>query len=636
MMAGQGIISAVVLTSQGMVPAHTVTLQVVDWAVIVGYLLLSIAVGFTLSRRAAKNTGEFFLSGRKLPWWIAGTSMVATTFAADTPLAVTELVAENGIAGNWLWWNMLLGGMLAAFFFARLWRRAEIVTDCEFVAIRYSGKAAAFLRGFRAVYIGIFMNAIVIAWVNLAMVKILSVTLGPLSVFGKGQVSSLGFTFTPHLLIVGGLMVFVALYSALAGLWGVSINDAVQFVMAMTGCIVLAVFALRSPEVGGMAGLKERLPEWVFRFTPEIGAADSLTAETGGILRLSVVAFATYLGVQWWSSWYPGAEPGGGGYIAQRMMSAKNERHALFATLWFNIAHYALRPWPWIIVALCSLVMYPELTAEHKGEGFVMAAGDLLPAGLVGFVLAAFLAAYMSTISTQLNWGCSYIINDLYRPFIKPGASERAYVFVSRVTTFVLMVGAFFVTAKLDRISDAWKFILECSGGIGLVLILRWFWWRINAFSEIAAMVAPFMIYPVLKFYFGVGFPNSLLVIVAWSTLVWLVVTFITRPTDKSTLATFYRKVHPASLLWRPVSENLPDVQGDKGYLLLFADWVLGSVCVLYCLFGAGKLILGETKIGFVFLSVAAIAGVIVYRHLRKISWQEFGGSQVQARQGAY
>jgi Na+/proline symporter len=472
MMAGQGIISAVVLTSQGMVPAHTVTLQVVDWAVIVGYLLLSIAVGFTLSRRAAKNTGEFFLSGRKLPWWIAGTSMVATTFAADTPLAVTELVAENGIAGNWLWWNMLLGGMLAAFFFARLWRRAEIVTDCEFVAIRYSGKAAAFLRGFRAVYIGIFMNAIVIAWVNLAMVKILSVTLGPLSVFGKGQVSSLGFTFTPHLLIVGGLMVFVALYSALAG--------------------------------------------------------------------------------------------------------------------------------------------------------------------LVGFVLAAFLAAYMSTISTQLNWGCSYIINDLYRPFIKPGASERAYVFVSRVTTFVLMVGAFFVTAKLDRISDAWKFILECSGGIGLVLILRWFWWRINAFSEIAAMVAPFMIYPVLKFYFGVGFPNSLLVIVAWSTLVWLVVTFITKPTDKSTLATFYRKVHPASLLWRPVSENLPDVQGDKGYLLLFADWVLGSVCVLYCLFGAGKLILGETKIGFVFLSVAAIAGVIVYRHLRKISWQEFGGSQVQARQGAY
>lgn len=600
-------------------------LEGIDWSIIVLYFLVSITIGLVMSKRAGKSTGDFFLSGRKLPWYIAGTSMVATTFAADTPLAITELVAQNGIAGNWLWWNMIIGGMLTVFFFARLWRRAEIMTDCEFVAIRYCGKPAAFLRGFRAVYIGIFMNVIVIAWVNLAMVKILTVVFGELSFFGIEKISFAGFTFTSYLLTVGCLMLFVALYSALSGLWGVSITDTFQFVMAMVGCILLAIYALGSPQVGGIAGLKEQLPEWVFRFTPEVGSSTGAGVSAEGILKMSILTFITYLGVQWWASWYPGAEPGGGGYIAQRMMSAKNEKHSLLATLWFNIAHYALRPWPWVIVAMCSLVMYPQLGADQKGQGFVMVIADCLPPGLVGLLLAAFLAAYMSTISTQLNWGCSYIVNDLYRPFVRPGADEKFYVRISRITTFLLMVCSLFVTSKLDRISDAWKFMLECSAGIGPVLIFRWFWWRINAWSEIAALVAPFIIYPVLKFVFGIDFPNSLLIIVAFSTFVWLVVTFLTRPTDQATLISFYKKVHPGGPLWKPVADKLPDAKGDSGYLWLFLDWFAGSVCVMFSLFGIGKIIFGQLRLGILFLALAAAAASLICWHLSKIGWEKLG-----------
>lgn len=600
-------------------------LEKIDWLLIALYFLVSISIGIIMSKRAGKSTGEFFLSGRKLPWYIAGTSMVATTFAADTPLAVTELIAQNGIAGNWLWWNMIIGGMLTVFFFARLWRRAEIVTDCEFVSIRYCGRPAAFLRGFRAVYIGIFMNVIVIAWVNLAMVKVLTVVFPELSFFGHKEVSFLGFTFTSYLLVVGCLMLFVTLYSALSGLWGISITDSFQFVMAMAGCIILAIFTLGSPKIGGIAGLKEQLPEWIFRFTPEVGDSAGADVSSGGIFKMSLLAFVTYLGVQWWASWYPGAEPGGGGYIAQRIMSAKNEKHSLLATLWFNIAHYALRPWPWIIVAMCSLVMYPQLGADEKGQGFVMAITDCLPPGLVGLLLAAFLAAYMSTISTQLNWGCSYIVNDLYRPFIRPGAGEKSYVRISRLVTFLLMVCSLFVTSKLGRISDAWKFILECSGGIGLVLILRWFWWRINAWSEIAALLAPFAIYPVLKFVFGVGFPSSLLIIVAFSTVVWILVTFLTPPTDRATLISFYRKVHPGGILWKPVSDELTDVEADSGYLWLMFDWIAGSVCVMFSLFGIGKIIFGRIGPGILLLFFAAIAGGFIYWHLSKIGWEKLG-----------
>jgi len=604
------------------------TLTAIDWIIIALYFVVSLAIGVAYSKRASKSTNDFFLSGRALPWWLAGTSMVATTFAADTPLAVTELVAKNGIAGNWLWWNMVFGGVLAAFFFARLWRRAGILTDCEFVSIRYGGAAGSFLRGFRAVYIGIFMNIIVMGWVNLAMVKILTVIFPNLLLLGRESFTALGFQFSSHLLLVGMLMLLVAGYSALSGLWGVSVTDAFQFILAMTGCIVLAVLALRSPEIGGVAGLKAKLPEWVFQFTPEIQGAGSAAEGTGGLLRLTVLAFVTYLGVQWWASWYPGSEPGGGGYVAQRMMSAKNEKHALLATLWFNVAHYAVRPWPWVIVALCSLVMFPDLTADQKGQGFVMMIGQVLPAGLVGLLLAAFLAAYMSTIATQLNWGCSYIVNDLYRPFIRPGSDEKSYVRVSRITTVALMVLSLVVTAKLNTITSAWELVLQCSAGIGLVLILRWFWWRINAWSEISALIAPFVLYPIAKYVLKVEFPESLLVIVAGSTVVWLAVTFLTRPTPEDVLLAFYRRVHPGGILWKPIADKLPDVKSDTGYWGLLADWLAGVACVMLCLFGAGKLIFGDTTMGLSFLGGAVALGILIYWHLSRMKWEEWPGKQ--------
>ncbi len=596
-------------------------LERLDWLIIISYFLLSISIGIIMARRAGKSTGDFFLSGRKLPWWIAGTSMVATTFAADTPLAVTELVAQNGIAGNWLWWNMVFGGILTVFFFARLWRRSGIMTDCEFVAIRYSGPAAKFLRGFRAVYIGIVMNMIVIGWVNLAMVKILSVVFPDMTFFGIEQVSIPGFEFSAHLLAVACLMLFVAVYSALSGLMGVSITDSFQFVMAMTGCIVLAVFAVKSDVIGGLSGLREKLPDYVFRFMPEIqGQSDQQAA--AGVLKMSITAFVAYLGVQWWASWYPGAEPGGGGYVAQRMMSAKDEKHSLFATLWFNVAHFAVRPWPWVIVALCSLVMFPDLAAADKGKGFVLVMTAVLPAGLIGLLLAAFLAAYMSTIASQTVWGTSYIINDLFRPFIKPDADEKYYVRVSRITTFVLMMLGLLVTAKLDTISGAWKFILACSGGIGLVLLLRWFWWRINAWSEIAAMLAPYAIYPFLL-HKGVSYEQSLMIIVAFSTIVWLAATYLTKPTDEQTLKTFYAKVHPGGPGWKMIAAKMPDVKADSGYLLLFVNWAAGCGLVLCALFGVGKILFGQPVLGGALLCLAAICTAVIYFNLLKSDWVE-------------
>jgi len=354
-------------------------LAFVDWLIIGLYFVVSIGISIYMSKKAGKSTGDFFLSGRNLPWYIAGTSMVATTFAADTPLAVTELVAQKGIAGNWLWWNMLFGGMLTVFFFARLWRRSNILTDAEFVDIRYSGKEARFLRGFRAVYIGIFMNVVVMAWVNLAMVKILKVMFPELTIFGSTGFNFLGLEVSPHLMAVALLMVFVAIYSSLSGLMGVSITDTFQFVMAMTGSIALAIFAV--DHVGGIDGLKQGLSStsWVFDFIPAIGDDAGTAATSTGLLKMSVTALVAYLGVQWWASWYPGAEPGGGGYIAQRMMSAKDEKHSLLATLWFQVAHFALRPWPWVLVALVALIMYPE--AQDKGATYVMMIKDLLPAG---------------------------------------------------------------------------------------------------------------------------------------------------------------------------------------------------------------------------------------------------------------
>ena len=594
-------------------------LNLIDWIIIFAYLAISLGISIYLTRRAGRSTGDFFLSGRKLPWYIAGTSMVATTFAADTPLAVTELVAQNGIAGNWLWWNMLLGGMLTVFFFARLWRRANIVTDAEFVDIRYSGKPARFLRGFRAVYIGVFMNAIVMAWVNLAMVKILKVMFPELAFFGQSEFELLGISISSHLLAVGMLMAFVAVYSSLSGLMGVSITDTFQFIMAMGGSIILAVFAVK--QVGGTEALKTQLAStpWVFDFFPTIGE-QSASDSVSGILKMSIVAFFAYLGVQWWASWYPGAEPGGGGYVAQRMMSAKNEKHSLLATLWFQVAHYAVRPWPWILVALCALVLYPH--EADKGATYVMMIRDLMPAGLLGLLLAAFLAAYMSTIASQTVWGTSYIVNDLFRPFINKNANEKYYVKVSRITTFLLMIVSLIITTQFDKISDAWKFILACSGGIGLVLILRWFWWRVNAWSELAAMIAPYFIYPILHFKYKLDFETSLIIIVLWSTIIWLTVTYFTKPTDNEKLKSFYIKVHPGGWGWKKIAKQLPHIKGDSEYGRLFANWLLGCLLVMLSLFGTGKIIFGEYTEALLFFIMAFIAAWLIYRNLKKTGWE--------------
>jgi SSS family solute:Na+ symporter len=591
-----------------------------DWIIIALYLLLSISIGIFLSKRAGRSMGDFFLTGRNLPWYIAGTSMVATTFAADTPLAVTELVAQNGIAGNWLWWNMVFGGILTVFFFARLWRRAGITTDCEFVAIRYSGRQADFLRGFRAVYIGIVMNMIVIAWVNLAMVKILAVMFPDLSFLGMTQTTFLGMTFTSHLMVVGCIMLFVAIYSSLSGLWGVSFTDSFQFILAMTGCIILAFFVLGTPQIGGITGLKHQLPSWVFHFVPVVGGTTGLAAGAGGVLKLTLTAFIVYIGVQWWASWYPGAEPGGGGYIAQRMMSAKNEKHSVLATLWFQIAHFAIRPWPWILVALATLVLYPN--EPDKGAAFVMVIRDVLPSGLVGFLLAAFLAAYMSTIASQTVWGTSYIINDLFKPFIRPDAKERYYVAMSRITTFILLFLSLIVTTQFSRISDAWRFILACSAGIGPVLILRWFWWRINAWSELSAMIAPYAVYPVLKYY-GISYEVSLLIIVAWSTVVWLTVTFLTRPSETEKLTSFYAKVHPGGWGWKVISDKMPLVKSDSGYRYLFINWAAGCAMVLFFLFGVGKVIFRDYLYAVIFLAVALACAWLIFRNMKKIGWEK-------------
>ncbi|MBN2524600.1 MAG: Na+:solute symporter [Bacteroidales bacterium] len=593
----------------------------VDLIIIISYLIISIGIGIYMSKKAGKSTSDFFLSGRKLPWYIAGTSMVATTFAADTPLAVTELVAQNGIAGNWLWWNMLFGGMLTVFFFARLWRRSNILTDAEFVSIRYSGKEAHFLRGFKAIYIGIGMNAVVMAWVNLAMVKIIHVMFPDLTLFGMHEVKFLGITFSSHLLVVGSMMIFVALYSALSGLWGVSLTDTFQFIMAMGGSIALAIFAVN--HIGGIASLKSYLSEtrWVFDFFPDIGKSESLVGNSTGLLKMSITGFVAYLGVQWWASWYPGAEPGGGGYIAQRMMSAKDEKHSLLATLWFQIAHYALRPWPWIIVALVALVLYPNV--PDKGETYVMVIRDLLPSGLLGLLLAAFLAAYMSTIASQTVWGTSYIINDFIRPFIQSGAKEKYYVRISRIVTVLLIIFSFLVTSQIERISDAWKFILACSGGIGLVLILRWFWWRINAWSEISAMIAPFVVYPILYFKYHLNYETSLLIIVAWSTIVWIVVTLLTPPSSEKKLIEFYKRIHPGGKGWKSISNKMPEVKGDTGYKTLFINYIFGCFLILFSLFGFGKIIFKEYTTGFIFLTIALVSGIVIYRNISKTGWDK-------------
>ncbi len=621
----------------------------VDIVVIVSFFIIIFGIAAYYSRSAGKNTGQFFLSGRNLPWYIAGTAMVATTFAADTPLAVTELVARNGIGGNWLWWNMAIGAMLTVFFFSKLWRRAEIMTDVEFVELRYSGKASAGLRGFRALYLGLLMNAIVMGWVNRAMEIVFHVTFPE---------------FNSFLLVVITACI-IAIYASASGLLGTARTDSFQFVFAMVGCIILAVIVVNLPEVGGIVSLKEKLAPQVTGFLPRIGelSAGGLTA---GVLAIPLGAFLAYVLLQWWSSWYPGADPGGGGYIAQRMMSAKDEKHSLFATLWFTIAHYGVRPWPWILVALSALVLLPraENTEQIKLENPLMyekvieaysnqqllTSGDeiykskeflnlyekyentinpgvmypklmikYLPAGFLGLLIAVFLAAYMSTMASQLNWGTSYIINDFYRRFIKSNADEKHYVFVSRIgvilmTIFSLLVTKFFLTT----ISGAWIFIINASAGLGLVLILRWYWWRINAWSEISAMIAPLVIYPIAVYGFKMESPITLYPIVFGTTIVWLIVTYLTKPVEEKKLIEFYKRTHPGGKGWKHIEKLVPGITEKTSFGRLFINWIMGVILVYSFLFGIGKIIFADYLIGIFLLLIGAGAAAIIYFNLNK------------------
>ncbi len=579
-----------------------------DWIWIALYFALNAAVGFYYRARAGKSIDEFFLSGRNVPWWLAGTSMVATTFAADTPLAVTGMVARGGIAGNWLWWSFVAGGMLTVFFYARLWRRSGVMTDIEFTEIRYSGRPAAFLRGFRALYLGVPVNCIVLGWVNLAMVKILML--------------SLGVTRFQALAIVIGLIAITSSISALSGLWGVLVTDLLQFVVKMTMVIVLAVAAVHA--VGGMDALKMKLAVIDRARGGHAGSVLSFIPDLTSPW-MPMMTFLVYISLNWWASWYPGAEPGGGGYIAQRMFSSKDEKNSLLATLWFNVANYALRPWPWILVALVSLVVFPGLQDPESGYVRVMIA--YLPPALRGVMLAAFAAAYMSTIATQLNWGASYVVNDFYRRFIRKKADDRHYVWVSRWTTVLLTVLSAVVTFYLGSISGAWKMLLATGAGTGSVLLLRWYWWRINAWSEISAMIAAAATSLALQMGWGLDtdkpldFAWIMILTVSITTAVWLAVTFLTRPERKETLVAFFRRVRPPRAGWRPVSEMAPEVVSSAGGWYDALDWICGCALIYGALFGVGKLLLGEMAAGFALLAMGAAGGAVIWFDLSRRGW---------------
>lgn len=603
-------------------------MTLLDWFFVVAYLVLSFGIALYYYQRAGKDTSEFFLSGRAMPWWLAGTSMVATTFAVDTPLLVTEIVAEDGIAGNWLWWNFAIGGMLTVFFFARLWRRSGVLTDVEFVEFRYSGRVAAWLRGIKAIFFGLLLNILIIGWVSLAMETVIERLFPGLSIFGQSSFHLLGIDVSAALVVVGGLILVVGVYALLSGLWGVVVTDLFQFVVAMGGTIVLAFLVLDMPEVGGIQGLHDQLPDETFSLLPTIGEAANGVAT----LSLGALAFAAYAGVQWWAAWYPGSEPGGGGYIAQRMMSAKDEPNALFSMLWYTIAHYCLRPWPWIIVALAALVLYPDL--DDSRAGFVLVMKDVLPPGMLGLLFAAFLAAFMSTVSTQLNWGVSYLVNDFWARFIRPDADEDHYVLVSRVLTFGLAFVSLLVTLRLETIRQAWELLLSASAGLGLVLILRWYWWRVNAWSEMVATISPIVLTVAALVFNAYGlevpglqadFPISLYSVVSFTTIVWLVATFLTRPTDKATLDNFYRTVHPGGPGWTAVGKRHPDVESDTGLGHLAIDWLVGVILVYSTLFGTGYLILGWTVWGLACLAVALFASVYLWKDLSREDVSLFG-----------
>jgi SSS family solute:Na+ symporter len=596
-------------------------LSTADYAIVVAFFAINLAIGIYFARRGGTSVGEFFLSGRNVPWWLAGVSMVATTFAVDTPLAVSGFVTRHGIAGNWVWWSSVMSGILTVFFFARLWRRSGVLTDVEFIETRYSGRPAAALRFVRAIFQGVLVNTIIMGWVNLAMVKILSLVLP------ATQVHVLGLTVDTKVEALAVCLAFTGVYVALGGLWGVLVTDLLQFVVKMTMAITLAVVAVAA--VGGIGSLKAGLAR--IDAAHAVGAGGSILAffPTTDASWLPLLTLVTYVAVQWWASSYPGAEPGGGGYIAQRIFAARSESDSLWATLFFNVAHYALRPWPWILVALAALLLYPHGVAGPDGKvdpelGYVQTMVDYLPPWLRGLMLAGFLSAYMSTIGTHLNLGASYLTNDLYRRFWVRHATERHYVAASRVATLVVMALAFYAALKMTSIGDAWKYLFNLTAGVGLVMILRWYWWRVNAWSEIAALASSALVSNVLlksPWLLTVFFPHhtadnaqaeTLLVTVPITTLIWLLATFVTRPEPDEKLIAFYRRVRPSAFGWKPVVRLAGTLAAADPLGIGVLDWLAGCGLVYGALFGIGKVVLGDVVVGAVYLAIAAACLVFI------------------------
>ncbi len=587
---------------------------VIDWAIIVAFFVISLLIGLFSAKTAGTSAKEFFLSGRNMPWWLLGVSMVATTFSADTPNLVTDLVRKNGVAGNWAWWAFLLTGMLTVFVYAKLWRRSEVTTDLEFYELRYSGKGAAFLRAFRAIYLGVFFNVVIMATVSLAAIKIGGVMLG--------------LTPVETLLISS---VVTVIYSSIGGLKGVLLTDFFQFFVAIAGSFGAAYFILDMPEIGGLNNLlaHENVADKL-DFLPDFSDPN-----------VYIPLFIMPIAIQWWATWYPGAEPGGGGYIAQRMLAAKDEKNAIGATLFFNIAHYALRPWPWIIVALASLIIYPNISdmqtafphipVDKMGDDLAYSAMlTFLPSGMVGLVLASLMAAVMSTLSTHLNWGSSYIVNDFYLRFLKPEASDKELVAVGRISTVGLMVLSAFLALALSSALSAFNILLQIGAGTGLIFILRWFWWRINAYTEISAMAISF----VVAIFFEVINPKvnwilipenqaylKLVYSVTITTIGWLIVTFVTQPEKDEVLLSFYRKVTPAAFGWKKVLDRYPNEQQEIGQLPKEIGLMLvGTVMVYAALFATGFFIYGNMMGGTIATVVALAGGAVVIKSWKNLN----------------
>lgn len=579
-------------------------LETIDWAIIGGYFVITILIGLWASRQAGKSSMDFFLSGRNMPWWLLGTSMVATTFAADTPNLVTDIVRTKGVAGNWVWWAFLLTGMLTVFIYAKLWRRSGIMTDLEFYELRYSGKPAAFLRGFRAIYLGVIFNVLVMANVCLAAIKIGGV------MFELSPMNSL--------LIACAITV---LYSMSGGLKGILFTDFFQFILAMVGTIMAAYYIMGLPAIGGLDNLLSQ---------PVVASKKAFIPEGS---ELFYTIFIIPLAVQWWASYYPGAEPGGGGYIAQRMLAAKNERHAVGATLLFNIAHYALRPWPWILIAFASLIVFPDIASlqakfPHMNADIVKddlaypAMLTFLPAGLLGIMIASLFAGFMSTISSHLNWGSSYMVNDVYHRFFRKDAQQKELVLVGRISTLLMMIGGAWLALGLENAKQAFDLVVLLGAGTGLIYILRWFWWRINAFTEIAAMVSSFVIALYFTLYYKGDFTDvdKLLINLAVTTVVWLIVTYATRPTSNEVLTKFYNKIQPLATGWMPVVQKNGLIVTRENYVQKIIAMLLGVVLVYAALFGVGLLIYGQLLPAILSIAVAAISGFLIARKWETVS----------------